>query len=379
MALVLSEEQILLQESAKGFLSEKAPLSEYRKLRDEKSADGFSRQLWAEIVDMGWPGIVIPEAHGGLEYGYVGAGIIMEEMGRTLTASPMLSTAILGASLIASEGSDDQKSALLCEIAAGKLITAFAIDEGPHHGPKNTAMTATAKGNGYLLNGQKSFVLDGHVADELVVAARTSGEAGEKEGITLFLMPADTDGVNRDRTIMMDHRNAARISFDNVSLTGDQILGQLDKGYGASEKALNIGRACLAAEMLGTARECLDRTVAYLKERKQFGVPIGSFQALQHRAAHLFSEIELAKSVVLKALQAIDADDPMSPVFSSLAKAKMCEVAHLASNEAVQMHGGMGMTDEFDIGFFMKRANVLEKTFGDYNFHADRLARMKGY
>ena len=379
MSLVLNEEDMLLKDSAKGFLTGKAPVSALRKLRDDRDETGYSPELWAEMVDMGWAGIVVPEEYGGLGYGFAGAGLIMEEMGRTLTASPMLSTAIIGASLIAKAGSEEQKAAFLGKIADGSLITALAVDEGRYHGPRNVAMTATAKGNGFELNGAKAFVLDGNVADQLIVAARTSGAAGDKDGITLFAVPSYAGGVTVERTIMVDSRNAANISFDGVSVTGEQIIGHLDGGYGDVEYALNIGRACLAAEMLGTAQESFERTLSYLKERKQFGKIIGSFQGLQHRAAHLFSEIELAKSVVLKALRSLDEGDAMAPALASLAKAKLAEVVHLATAEAVQMHGGIGMTDEFDMGFFIKRARVAEATYGDYQFHVDRLARMKGY
>jgi len=328
---------------------------------------------------MGWAGIVVPEEHGGLEYGFVGAGIIMEEMGRSLTASPMLSSAIIGSTLLSKFGSDEQKQNFLPKLAEGKLITALAVEEGRHHNPKNTMLSAEPKGNGYVLNGKKSFCLDGHVADELIIASRTSGERGDKQGLTLFQVPKDADGMSVERTIMVDQRNAANITLENVSVTGEQIIGSLDDGYTALEYGLNVGRACLAAEMLGGAKQSFEMTLEYLKERKQFGELIGSFQGLQHRAADLFSELELAKSVVLKALSAIDENDPMMPAFVSLAKAKVGEVMQLATNEAVQMYGGVGMTDEFDIGFFMKRARAAEVTYGDYNFHADRLARMRGY
>jgi alkylation response protein AidB-like acyl-CoA dehydrogenase len=379
MALVLNEEHILLKESARGFLDEKAPISQFRKLRDEKNPDGYSKILWAEMVDMGWAGIVVPCDHGGLEYGYVGAGIIMEEMGRTLTASPMLSSAIIGASVLAKFGSSEQQQAMLPKLAEGSLITALAVDEGRHHNPKNTMLSAKPKGNGYVLNGEKSFVLDGNVADEIIIAARTSGELGEKQGLTLFHVPRAAVGLSVSRTIMVDQRNAANIKLSDVVVTGEQIIGNLDDGYGALEYGLNVGRACLAAEMLGGAKQSFEMTLEYLKERKQFGEIIGTFQGLQHRAADLFGELELAKSVVIKALSAIDENDPMMPAFVSLAKAKVSEVMQLATNEAVQMHGGIGMTDEFDIGFFMKRARAAEATYGDYNFHADRLARMRGY
>jgi acyl-CoA dehydrogenase len=238
---------------------------------------------------------------------------------------------------------------------------------------------AETSGNGFRISGAKTFVLDGHVADKLIVAARTSGADTETNGITLFLVDRAAAGLSVKRTIMVDSRNAADITFDHVQVSGDDILGTVDGGFGLLDKVLDAGRTCLAAEMLGISAESFDRTVDYLKQREQFGKKIGEFQALQHRAAHLFCEVELGRSVVLKALQAIDAGDSHAPALASLAKAKMGEVAKLATNEAVQMHGGIGMTDDFDIGFFMKRARAAMETFGDLSFHGDRLARIQGY
>ncbi|MCG8504105.1 MAG: acyl-CoA dehydrogenase family protein [Sphingomonadales bacterium] len=379
MPLLLSEEQQLLQDATRGFLADKAPVSELRKLRDSADATGYSTELWGEMAEMGWAGILVPEEHGGLGFGAVGAGIVMEEMGRTLTASPMLSTAIVGASLIARGGSDAQKAEFLPKIAAGELTTALAVDEGPHHGPCRTSLAAEPSGNGFKLTGDKSFVVDGHVADRLAVAARTSGEAGETDGISLFLVDREADGVTVERTIMVDSRNAARINFNAVQVSGDDILGAIDAGFEVLDGALDLGRACLAAELTGVARESFERTVGYLKERQQFGTAIGAFQSLQHRAAHVYSEIELARSITLKALQAIDAGDPAAARLASTAKAKVGAVARLATNEAVQMYGGIGMTDEFDIGFFMKRARVADELYGDGRFHADRFAELSAY
>ncbi len=379
MPLVLTEEQEMLKESARGFLDEKAPVSALRKLRDTNDPDGFSRDLWKEMAEMGWAGILVSEDHGGADFGFVGAGVLAEEMGRTLTASPFLSTSILAATALKKLGSDAQKSANLPKIAAGEALYALAVDEHRKHGPAKTAMKAEKHGNGFKLSGDKTFVADGHVADKIIVAARSAGAPGEQDGLTLFLVDAKSKGVEIERTQMVDSRNAARIKFDGVEATGDDVLGEVNGGYMALEGVLNAGRAGLAAEMSGSAQRAFEMTVNYLKERKQFGTEIGSFQALQHRAAHLYSEIELAKSAVLKALQDLDAHYGMAGPICSLAKAKAGEVAKLASQEAVQMHGGIGMTDEFDIGFYMKRIRVAQEMFGDAAFHADRLAQMRGY
>ncbi|WP_411819529.1 acyl-CoA dehydrogenase family protein [Hyphococcus formosus] len=379
MALVLNEEQEMLRDSARGFLEDKAPVAALRKLRDDNNPDGFSRDLWAEMAEMGWAGILVDEEYGGADFGFVGAGVLAEEMGRTLTASPFLSTSVLAATALKKAGNEAQKQEHLSNIATGSALFALAVDETRKHAPANTAMSAEKHGNGFRLSGNKTFVADGHVADKIIVAARSAGAAGETDGITLFMVDAKANGVSVERTSMVDSRNSARIKFDNVEATGDDVLGEVDGGYMALEGILNAGRAGLAAEMSGSSQQSFQMTVDYLKERKQFGTEIGAFQALQHRAAHLYSEIELVKSAVLKALQELDENYGMAGAICSLAKAKAGEVAKLASQEAVQMHGGIGMTDEYDIGFYMKRIRVAQEMFGDTAFHADRLAQMRGY
>ena len=379
MALVLTEEQEMLRDSARGFLDEKAPAAALRKLRDTNDETGFSRDLWKEMAEMGWAGILVEEEFGGADFGFVGAGVIAEEMGRSLTASPFLSTSVLAATALKKIAGDAHKQEFLPKIATGDVLFALAVDETRKHGPAKTAMKAEKAGNGFKLSGDKTFVADGHVADKIIVAARSAGAPGEQDGLTLFLVDAQAKGVTRERTQMVDSRNAARFNFDGVEATGDDVIGEVDGGYLALEGVLNAGRAGLAAEMSGSAQQAFKMTADYLKERKQFGSEIGSFQALQHRAAHLYSEIELAKSAVLKALQDLDAFYGMAGPICSLAKAKAGEVAKLASQEAIQMHGGIGMTDEYDIGFYMKRIRVAQEMFGDPAFHADRLAQMRGY
>ncbi|HWE44500.1 MAG TPA: acyl-CoA dehydrogenase [Caulobacteraceae bacterium] len=379
MPLVLTEEQALLRDSARGYLAEHAPVAALRKLRDSHDADGVSRDLWRGFADMGFTGVLVPESHGGLGLGCVEAGVVMEEIGRNLTASPFLSTAILAATALARGGGDAQKEEWLPRIAAGQVIATLAVDEGAKHDPAKTALKAERSGNGFRLNGRKAFVLDGHIADLAVVAARTAGAAGETDGITLFLVDPKANGVAVERTVMVDAHNAARFEFNDVEVTSDAVLGEIDAGFGLLEGVLNVGRAAVAAEITGVGDEAMGRTIAYLKDRKQFGRQIGEFQALQHRAAHLFTELEIAKAVVLKALQTLDEKYDAAAPIVSVAKAKAGQVATLAVQEAVQMHGGVGMTDEFDIGLFMKRGRVAQELFGDANFHADRVARLNGY
>ena len=379
MALVLNEEQQMLKESAQGFLAEFAPLAELRKQRDAGSQTGYADNLWSQMVDMGWAAILVPEAYGGLGFGHVGMGQIVEQSGRTLTASPLFATAILGVTAINSAGNEAQKSELLGAIAKGEITTALAIDEKIHHAPTQISMTATKREGGYVLNGAKRFVADGSTADKLIVAARTGGEPGDMTGISLFVVDRTATGIGVDRTVMTDTRNYAEISFNNVEVAESGLLGAEGYGFNALNATLDAGNIYLAAELLGIAQETFDVTLQYLKERKQFGVLIGSFQALQHRAAHWWSEVELCKSVVLKALQSIDERDDKSPALASIAKAKLCEIAELATNEAIQMHGGIGMTDEYDIGFFIKRARSAQIMFGDNSYHTDRFALLSGY
>ena len=379
MPLVLTDEQAMLRDSARSYLAERAPVAALRKLRDNRDTDGIARDLWRGFADMGFTGMLVPEAYGGLGLGCVEAGVVMEEIGRNLTASPFLSTAVVAATALARGGGDAQKEEWLPRIAGGQVIATLAVDENAKHNPAKTALKADRAGNGFRLNGRKAFVLDGHVADLAIVAARTAGAPGETSGITLFLVDPKAKGVSIERTIMVDAHNAARIEFADVEVTADAVLGEIDSGFGLLEGVLNVGRAAVAAEITGVGDEALGRTLSYLKERQQFGRLIGEFQALQHRAAHLFSEVEIAKAVVLKALQILDERYDSAAPIVSIAKAKAGQVATLAVQEAVQMHGGVGMTDEFDIGLFMKRARVAQELFGDANFHADRIARLNGY
>jgi alkylation response protein AidB-like acyl-CoA dehydrogenase len=383
MALVLTEEQSMLRDSARGLISDKAPVSHLRQLRDSKDATGFSRELWKTFAEMGFAGLLVPEEFGGSALGSVEAGIVMEEIGRTLMPSPFLSTAVLAASALSRGGSAAQKSEHLPKISAGAVLAALAIDEGAKHRPLQTDLQAVRSGNGFRLNGAKSFVVDGHTADLLIVAARTAGSAGESAGLTLFLVtPKEKDkskGIDIEWTAMVDSHNAARITFDDVEVDADGVLGEVDQGFVLLEGVLNIGRGAVASEMLGLSEEVFGRTVAYLKERKQFGKAIGEFQALQHRAAQLYIEIEITRAAVLKAQQALDADAAKAAAAVAVAKARAGATATRAVQEGVQMHGGMGMTDQFDIGLFMKRARVCEELFGDANYHADQLARMRNY
>ena len=379
MPLILTEEQSMLRDSARGFINEKAPVAHLRKMRDDRDATGFSRDLWKGFAEMGFAGLLVPENFGGSGLGAVEAGIVLEEIGRNLMPSPFLSTAVLAASALTRGGNAEQQAAYLPKIAHGSLIATLAVDEGAKHKPHNIAMQAVRAGNGFKLNGAKALVVDGHVADLLIVAARTSGNAGERGGLTLFLVDPKANGVSVERTVMVDAHNAARIAFDNVDVSADAVLGEVDQGGGLLDAVLNIGRGAVASEMVGLSEEVFNRTVSYLKERKQFGKLIGEFQALQHRAAQLYIDIEISRAATLKALQTLDQNAAEADHAVAVAKAHAGTTATRAVQEGVQMHGGMGMTDQFDIGLFMKRARVCQELFGDNNFHAERLAEARQY
>jgi alkylation response protein AidB-like acyl-CoA dehydrogenase len=379
MALTLSADARLVRDTAFDFFREKSPVLTLRKLRDTQDKDGFSRKLWAEMAELGWTGFLVPEEHGGSGFGMVGLAQVMEAAGRTLAASPLVSTALVGASAVDLAGNPTQKARLFPGLVAGETIVALALEEGSHHAPHHITTMAKSVPGGYVLNGAKRFVLDGHVADMLIVAARTSGDIGDRSGITLFMLAATAAGVVRTRSTMVDSRNAAQIGLTDVKVDAEDVLGAVGAGGDFLDAVLDRGRAGLAAEMLGSAEEAFERTVQYLKDRRQFGVPIGSFQALKHRAAQMFCEIEVTRSAVLAANAALDDGATDAAALVSLAKAKASDTLHLVSNEGVQMHGGIGMTDEHEIGFFLKRARVAEATFGTAAFHRDRYAALSGY
>ena len=348
-------------------------------VRDSGTAHGYDAAAFNEMAEMGWTGVIIPEEFGGSDFGYLSLGLVLEETGRTLTASPLLSTALAAASALILAGNEAQKSKYLPQIAEGALVGTLAIDEGPHHAPEKVALTATKSGGGYTLSGKKSFVLEGGAAGLYVVSARTSGEANSKDGISLFLVDATASGVTKQALKLADSRGAANVSFENVQVGADALLGEEGKGYELLEKVLDRARAGLSAEMLGSAVQAFETTLDYLKVRRQFDQVIGSFQALQHRAAKMFTDLELARSCVEAALTAIDNNSPDVPELVSLAKAKMGDTFHLISNEMVQMHGGIGMTDAHDAGFYLKRARAAEAAYGNQAYHRDRYARIQGY
>ncbi|MEO5866549.1 MAG: acyl-CoA dehydrogenase [Sphingomonas sp.] len=375
MPLYLNEEQAMLRDTARDFVAKHAPVAHLRQLRDANDATGFSRDLWRQFAEMGFTGILIGEEQGGLGLGHVEASVVLEEIGRNLSPSPFLSTAVAAVEALKGTPHADR---WFPGILAGETIAALAIDEGAKHRDR-VALRAERSGNGFRLSGTKQFIVHGHVADLLIVAARTAGAPDDKDGVTLFTIPRDTPGLVTSPERLADSTLVARGNFANFRLDADAVIGEIDAGRAPLDRLLRAGRTGASAELLGVGGGAMDMTVGYLKERKQFGVPIGSFQALQHRGAHLYGELEVARAAVLKAAQLLDAGDPEADAAVSVAKAMTSLATTLAVQEGVQMHGGIGMTDEYDIGFYMKRARVLAELFGDANYHADRLAITAGY
>jgi len=379
MKLILTEEQQFLKDTAQSFARDKTPVTHFRELRDNENSQCWDESVWKEMVELGWSGILVPEQFGGSEFGMAGISVIMQELGKTLTPSPILSTSVLGVSAINMLGSDEQKDNYLPKIVAGELTIALAIDEGNHHDPFAIDATAVLDGDKWVLNGKKVFVVDGASADSILLVTRTSGKSGESNGISVFVADKDSAGLDITKISTADSRNYANIEMSDLKLDQNALLGEQDLAGETLEKILDLGRIAISAEMLGNTEEAFEVTVNYLKERKQFGVQIGSFQALQHRAAKMFCEIELTKSAVIAAMHAADENSNELERLASLAKFQAGETLHLVSNEAIQMHGGIGVTDEYDIGFYLKRARVAEQIFGTSEFHQARYADISGF
>ena len=377
MKLILNEEELYLKETAKNFAENTTPVNHFRSLRDNDDPQLWSKDVWKEMVELGWSGILIPEEYGGSDFGLTGICTILQECGKTLAPSPLFATGVLGAYALTQYGNDTQKSEYLPKIASGDITTAVAVDESNHHNPSLTETSAVQDGENFILNGKKTLVVDGASADIIIVLARTSGSPGENTGLTMFLV--DKSDLEIKKLSMADSRNYANIYLENVTVSKNNILGDIEAGGDSMDSLLDVGRIAMAAEMLGSTEAAFETTLNYLKERKQFGVEIGSFQALQHRAAQMFCEIELTKSAVMGAMKGADENSNDLQRLASLSKSIAGDTFHLVSNESVQMHGGIGVTDEYDIGFYLKRARVCEQIFGSSNFHKERYANLSGF
>lgn len=379
--LVLTEEQELLRSTAADFVKTHSPLTRVRQLRDSDDRIGYSLDLWRRMSALGWPGIVLPEEHGGLGLGYAELILVLEELGAALAPEPFLSTVLLGANTILLGGSEERKAQVLPRVASGEEILALAHHEPLARHRIHRVMTTVERGpNGsLLLSGEKDLVLDGPSATRLVVSARSSGSAGDESGIDLFLVDPAAPGVSVRRQHLLDSRAAALVHLNNVSVTEADRISAAGAGGAILDRVIDRALVGLSAEMLGGMRRAFEMTMVYLREREQFGVKIGSFQALKHRAARMFVQVELARSAVMAAARAIDDGSSDLPRLAALAKAQLSDGYVHVANEAVQMHGGIGMTDEHDIGFFLKRARAAELTLGDASHHRDRYASLEGY
>ncbi|HEY8120709.1 MAG TPA: acyl-CoA dehydrogenase family protein [Myxococcota bacterium] len=377
MDLVITEDQALIAKTAADFVREKSPVARMRALRDGGDATCFSRALWKEMAELGWVGLAFPEAHGGAGLGFAELAVVLEELGRTLAPEPFLGTVLLGGQAMLLAGSDAQRQAWLPKLCAGDALVTLAHQEAKSRYDVHHVETRAARaGAGWRLTGEKIQVLDGHVADALLIPARTSGGVADAAGLSLFLVTRGAAGLTVTRQTRLDSRGAALVKLDGVAAEGVGAEGQAGALLARVIDRATIG---LCAEMLGGMQQAFALTVEHLKTRKQFDVPIGSFQALKHRAADVFIELELARSVVMAAARAVDEDSADVAKLASLAKAKCSDAYVLAANEGVQMFGGVGMTDEYDIGLYLKRARAAELSFGDAAYHRARWASLNGY
>jgi alkylation response protein AidB-like acyl-CoA dehydrogenase len=363
MALVLSQDETMIAETASGLFTRHAPVSAFRALRDSEDPHASDRDLLRLLAESGLVAPNVPESDGGLGLGAIAAGLIAEQGGHVLAAVPLLASAMAG-SLIARAASEEQKARLIPAVVSGESVLALALDEAPRHWPDHIECVAEEHGGAWNVTGGKTAVIEGFGADGWCVSARAGGD------IAVFLVSKDAAGLEVERFAAVDSRNYARL---RLAATPAERLGQGDAS-GAIASALDLGRALLAAELLGISDEAFARTVAYLKERKQFGRLIGSFQALQHRAARLYGRLELARGVVIAALRAIDEQAADATWLASLAKSVTTKLARELLAEAVQMHGGIGVTDAYDIGLFVKRGQCAGVLLGDDHFHTERLA-----
>ena len=364
MALVLNQDEALIVDAARGLLNRHAPVSAFRALRDSGVPLASDRALLGQLAENGLVAPNAGEEDGGLGLGAIAAGLVLEQSGFVLAAVPLI-TAAMASALIAHVSGDDQRRRLIPAIVSGERVVALALDEAARHRPEHIACTAQWDGTCWKLTGSKTAVIDGFGADAYLVSA-LAGDC-----VAVFVVEKDAAGLEAERFVAVDSRNYAKIRLTD---TPGERLGDGDATL-ALAAVLDLGRALLAAELLGISTEAFDRTVAYLKERTQFGRPIGSFQALQHRAARLFARIEVARGVVLAALRAIDEAADDATWLASLAKAVTTRLARELLSEAVQMHGGIGVTDAFDIGLFVKRGQCAGDLLGDDRFHTERLAR----
>jgi alkylation response protein AidB-like acyl-CoA dehydrogenase len=375
MATFLNEELLMLRDGAKTWVHDNWPIKEGRDARQHRTPPYYNRVLFAQMADLGWTGILVPEGYGGSQMGYVGMGIVLEELGRHIVPSPFLGSAVGATAAILLGGSEKQRRHYLPDLLAGKLLGALAIDDSPTCSP----LHATRSGTGWLLSGVKRPILFGSAADLVVVDAYLPSEVGVNVDTALFVIDAGAEGIRRRTLCQIDSQDAAEFEFSLVEVDISHMLTAAGPVNDLRDKILDRVRAGLAAEMLGMAIQAFETTLDYLKVRKQFDRVIGSFQALQHRAAYMYGELEMSRTAVEESLLALDADSAEVPELVSIAKALAGETLQLVCNEMVQMHGGIAMTEEHDAGIYLKHARVVEAMFGSSGFHRERYGRLAGY
>ncbi len=375
----LTEEQQMIVDSVAKFVENDSPVTRFRQLRDTEM--GWEPEMWARMAEYGWLAVAYPEEQGGFGGSFVDLALIMEQLGRGLVPEPYLASVVLAGGLLSKLGTDEQVENFLTPMTEGRTSLALAYAERQSRYNLNDCSTRADKsGENYLIKGSKVWVLNGHAADHLLVSARTSGEQLDTSGISLFIVDADAPGLKRTLVKGMDGQRSALIELDGVEVGADRVLGGEGSSLAELELAIDRGAAAACAEGQGELAEMFERTVQYLKDRRQFGVPIGSFQALQHRAADMFAEVELCKSaMILAAIQVDNDDSELRKSEVSAAKLQLSDGGWLVQKQAIQLFGGIAVTDEEDIGLFFKRLRVLNGLFGDADYHVDRFQSLDGF
>lgn len=373
MIVELTDDQRMLAESLEAWLGREYRFEDWR--RNAESHEGCSAKVWAQFAEMGWLAAPLPEAHGGLGSGAIECMLIGQAFGAALVLEPYLSTVVVGAGLVARAGTQQQQADLLPQVAGGKLKLAFAFAE---HGARFTlndvCTSATGKDGGYVLNGRKLAVWDAPQADVLIVLARTSGGQRDDRGLGLFLVPAAAAGVQMIPYAMVDRRRGANVTFDGVR--AQAVLGDAESALGVVEEVVDQALGYLAAEACGAMQTLNAQTVEYLRQRKQFGLPLAQFQVLRHRMVDMTIELECTKSLALHAAAAAGLDAPVRALAAAAAKVRAGRAGRFVGQQAVQLHGGMGMTQELAIGQYMKRLMMIDMAYGNADHHQQRFARL---
>jgi len=375
----LNEEQQMIMDQAARFVANESPVSRFRKLRETER--GWEPEMWAKMAEQGWLAIALPEDQGGFGGGFVDLAIILEQLGRGLVPEPFIASVVLGAGILSEEGDETQREAFLTPMIEGNTTLAFAYAESQSRYNLSDCLTRAEKsGDGWTLSGEKVWVLNGHAADQIIVAARTGGDQLDEAGLSLFIVDGDAKGLTRIRVPGMDGQRTAVLRLDGVEVGADRLLGREGDAFAAIEKAIDRGAAAACAEGLGHIRELFERTLAYLKEREQFGVPIGSFQVLQHIASDMYAELELCSSAsILASIQVDNPDADTRKAEVSAAKLQLADGGWFVEKNAIQLFGGIGVTDEQDEGLFFKRLRVLHGLFGDADWHVSRFQSLKSF